>query len=92
MNNLQKQFETATGQASWINSDIYHDGKIYTKPYTEWLESLVMSNAHPVKPSNFTEKAVLAAMYAIWTKEVREGKTDLSFEEWLISPTSMSET
>ena len=36
-------------------------------------------NAPPVDPSNLTpdkEKAILCAMYAIWKKEIREGKTD----------------
>ena len=37
MNKLQKEFEK-TGYNSWVNSDIYPDGKIYTKEYTEWLE------------------------------------------------------
>ena len=37
MTNLQKEFEK-TGYASWINSDIYPDGKIYTKEYVKWLE------------------------------------------------------
>ena len=37
MNNLQKEFES-TGYNSWVNSDLYPDGKIYTKEYTEWLE------------------------------------------------------
>jgi hypothetical protein len=36
---LQKTFEAETGHAIWINSDIYPDGKIYTKEYTEWLEN-----------------------------------------------------
>jgi len=40
MTDLQKQFE-ATGYASWINSEIYPDGQIYTKEYTEWLENKV---------------------------------------------------
>lgn len=34
---LQKQFEDL-GYCSWINSEIYPDGKIYTKEYTEWIE------------------------------------------------------
>ena len=34
---LRKEFEK-TGYNSWINSDMYPDGKIYTKEYTEWLE------------------------------------------------------
>ena len=37
MTDLQKAFEK-TGYAAWINSDIYPDGRIYTKEYTEWLE------------------------------------------------------
>ena len=43
MNYLQKEFEK-TGYASYINSDIYPDGKIYTKEYTEWLEKKVKNN------------------------------------------------
>jgi len=38
---LRKEFE-ATGYASWINSDIYPDGRIYTKEYTEWLEKQIV--------------------------------------------------
>ena len=37
MHKLQIEFES-TGYNSWINSDLYPDGKIYTKEYTEWLE------------------------------------------------------
>lgn len=40
MSDLQEEFE-ATGSASWINSDLYPNGKIYTKEYTEWLEKQV---------------------------------------------------
>ena len=42
MTDLQKEFE-ATGYTSWINSDIYPDGKIYTKEYTEWLEKKILA-------------------------------------------------
>lgn len=41
MNELQKEFEQ-TGYASWIDSDIYPDGKIFTKEYTKWLENKVI--------------------------------------------------
>ena len=41
MTDLQKEFES-TGQASWVNSDIYPDGKIHTREYTEWLERMVL--------------------------------------------------
>jgi hypothetical protein len=39
---LQKEFE-AIGYASWINADVYPNGKIYTREYTEWLERQVMA-------------------------------------------------
>lgn len=42
MTDLQKEFE-ATGHTSWINSDFYPDGKIYTQEYTEWLERQVVA-------------------------------------------------
>lgn len=51
MTDLQKEFE-ATGYTSWINSDLYPDGKIYTKEYTQWLERQVLSlRQPPVMPS-----------------------------------------
>lgn len=40
MTDLQKEFE-ATGYTSWINANLYPDGKIYTQEYTEWLEKQV---------------------------------------------------
>lgn len=40
MTELQKEFE-ATGYTSWINADLYPDGKIYTQEYTQWLEKRV---------------------------------------------------
>lgn len=46
MKELQKEFE-ATGYASWINSDLYPDGKIYTKEYTQWLERQVLLSRKP---------------------------------------------
>lgn len=42
MEDLQKEFE-ATGYASWINADLYPDGKIYAKEYTQWLERQVLA-------------------------------------------------
>lgn len=45
---LREQFE-ATGYTSWINSEIYPDGRIYTKEYTEWLERKVLL----VEPKDF---------------------------------------
>jgi hypothetical protein len=42
MTDLQKEFE-ASGYTSWINSDLYPDGKIYTQEYTQWLEKRVES-------------------------------------------------
>ena len=42
MTYLQKEFE-ATGYTSWINADLYPDGKIYTQEYTQWLERQVLA-------------------------------------------------
>lgn len=51
MKNLQKEFE-AIGYASWINSDIYPDGEIYTKEYTHWLEAQVLELRKHVVSNN----------------------------------------
>lgn len=40
MTELQKEFE-ATGYTSWINLDLYPNGKIYTNEYVEWLEKRI---------------------------------------------------
>lgn len=34
----REKFEKETGQAAWINSDIYPDGKVSTQSYVNWLE------------------------------------------------------
>ena len=47
MTELQKEFE-ATGYTSWINSDLYPDGKIYTQEYTQWLELQVLALRQPL--------------------------------------------
>lgn len=46
MTDLQKEFE-ATGYTSWINADLYPDGKIYTQEYTQWLEKQVLALRQP---------------------------------------------
>lgn len=46
MTDLQKEFE-ATGYTSWINADLYPDGKIYTQEYTQWLERQVSALRQP---------------------------------------------
>lgn len=46
MTDLQKEFE-ATGYTSWINLDLYPDGKIYTQEYTQWLEKQVLALRQP---------------------------------------------
>ena len=38
---LQKEFEI-NGYTSWINSELYPNGKIYTQEYTQWLERNVL--------------------------------------------------
>ena len=47
MTDLQKEFE-ATGYTSWINADLYPDGKIYTQEYTQWLERQVLALCQPL--------------------------------------------
>ena len=47
MTELQKEFE-ATGYTSWINADLYPDGKIYTQEYTQWLERQVLALRQPL--------------------------------------------
>ena len=47
MTDLQKEFE-ATGYTSWINADLYPDGKIYTQEYTQWLEKQVLALRQPL--------------------------------------------
>ncbi len=47
MTDLQKEFE-ATGYTSWINADLYPDGKIYTQEYTQWLERQVLALRQPL--------------------------------------------
>ena len=46
MTELQKEFE-ANGYTSWINADLYPDGKIYTQEYTQWLERQVLALRQP---------------------------------------------
>lgn len=47
---LREEFESM-GYTSWINSDIYPDGKIYTQEYTEWLERKVEKLSKSLKNS-----------------------------------------
>jgi len=52
---LEREFES-TGYSAWINSDIYPDGKIYTKEYTEWLERKINSPLYSLKDVEIAEK------------------------------------
>ena len=52
MTELQKEFE-ATGYTSWINADLYPDGKIYTQEYTQWLEKQVLALRQPPVIAHF---------------------------------------
>lgn len=56
---LQEEFES-TGYASWINSELYPDGKIYTKEYTHWLEQQVFSLRSLIVPCLPEEKKIIA--------------------------------
>ena len=69
MNELQKEFEE-TGYLSWINSDLYPNGKIYTQEYTEWLERKVKNNVDLADVSQRSELLKL------------EDK-EIPFDEWL---------
>jgi|688.fasta_scaffold913209_1 hypothetical protein len=56
MSILQEEYE-ATGYASWLDSDLYPDGKMYTKGYTRWLEEQVLAlRQPPVSGSLLLEK------------------------------------
>lgn len=35
---LRKKFERDHNSASWINADIYPNGRIFTQEYVYWLE------------------------------------------------------
>ena len=51
MKNLRKEFEKETSFPVWINADIYPDGKIYTREYTEWLETRLENLSKQHRPS-----------------------------------------
>lgn len=53
MENLIKQFEKESGISATIESDLYADGEIYSKEYTEWLEKRIqaLSTANVVRQS-----------------------------------------
>lgn len=55
MTDLQKEFE-ATGYTSWINADLYPDGKIYTQEYTQWLERQVLALRQPLVIGSVCDK------------------------------------
>lgn len=58
MTELQKEFE-ATGYTSWINADLYPDGKIYTQEYTQWLERQVIAlRQQPVSDSLLADELI----------------------------------
>lgn len=43
MENLIKQFEKESGISATIESELYADGEIYAKEYTEWLEKRIQA-------------------------------------------------
>lgn len=51
MTDLQKEFEVI-GYISWINADIYPNGKIYTQEYTKWLETQVLALRKKIDKNN----------------------------------------
>ena len=60
---LRQQFEAETGCASWINADIYPNGRIDTREYTEWLENRLTSHTEHV--SDMTDDEARAELMSI---------------------------
>jgi len=84
---LQKEFES-TGYASWINSELYPDGQIYTKEYTEWLENKVKTQLNApsfleaIKPNPITVKDELIKIIAEYL-ESETNLIDLGNQMWV---------
>ena len=75
MTELQKEFE-ATGYTSWVNADLYPDGKIYTQEYTQWLERHVfalrqqpVSGLLPLTDGKLSELKKMAENYCYLTHD-----------------------
>ena len=83
MTDLQKEFE-ATGYTSWINADLYPDGKIYTQEYTQWLEKQVLAlRQPPVSSSSFDDVKFIDALFAEYKKSYKQTKPGQVFPRWL---------
>ena len=83
MTDLQKEFE-ATGYTSWINADLYTDGKIYTQEYTQWLEKQVLAlRQPPVSSSSFDDVKFIDALFAEYNKSYKETKAGQVYPRWL---------
>ena len=52
---LRKEFESNGYYLSWINADIYPNGKIYTQEYTEWLENQLLNIRESKTPIDFNK-------------------------------------
>ena len=52
---LRKEFESNGYYLSWINADIYPNGKIYTQEYTEWLENQLLNLRESKNPIDFNK-------------------------------------
>lgn len=73
MTDLQKEFE-ATGYTSWINADLYPDGKIYTQEYMQWLEKQVLAlRQPPVSGSAIVQNEHVALYFQFDDDEPIEG-------------------
>jgi len=74
MTDLQKEFES-TGYSSWINSDIYPNGKVYTNEYVLWLEEKI--NQKQEKPAKESKPAKEIISEIICKECGKEGDLDL---------------
>ncbi len=79
MTELQKEFE-ATGYTSWINADLYPNGKIYTQEYTQWLERQVLALRQP-HVSGQSEQLPLG--FVKWYSGMKEEKILKAYDRWI---------
>lgn len=73
MTDLQKEFE-ATGYTSWINADLYPDGKIYTQEYTRWLEEQVLALRQEAQRGDGGELPLLSVRACEGSCEIHKGE------------------
>lgn len=77
---LQAEFEGTTSFVAWINSDIYPDGRIYTKEYTHWLEKKVAECINGMGESRLKLKDEAIEKYATdYAERVCNGQFPITY-------------